>query len=325
MRPDVIRAMRELLAARVSVVPIRPDGSKAPLVAWRRYQLKRATDAEFAGWVTQLKGTDAGLAIVAGKASGHAEDIDFDDAALADPWAAMVEQIEPGLVGRLVTVRTPRPGMSFWYRCTAIQGNQKLAQALDSDGKPKTLIETRGLGGYAIIPPSPPACHPLHKPYVLVHGDLTKIPEITPDERDILLNAARTFNTYVNPVRIVASPPPRPTDLPGDRPGDLFAASVSWHTLLEPDGWTCVGGRDGHLLWRRPGKAKGWSATSGLGDTDLLYVFSTNAAPFEADMLYSKFGAYSVLAHGGDFSAAARALVILGYRRSRLGALRSAY
>jgi Bifunctional DNA primase/polymerase, N-terminal len=325
MRPDVIRAMRELLAARVSVVPIRPDGSKAALVAWRQYQLKRATDMEFADWVTHLKGTDAGLAIVAGKASGNAEDIDFDDAALADPWAAMVEQIEPGLVGRLVAVRTPRPGMSFWYRCPAVQGNQKLAQALDTDGKPKTLIETRGLGGYAIIPPSPPACHPLHKPYVLVRGDLTKIPEITPDERDILLNAARTFNTYVNPVRIVASPPPRPTDLPGDRPGDLFAASVSWHALLEPHGWVCVGGHNGYLLWRRPGKARGWSATSGLGDTDLLYVFSTNAAPFEADMLYSKFGAYSVLAHGGDFSAAARALAILGYRRSRLSALRSGY
>jgi hypothetical protein len=115
------------------------------------------------------------------------------------------------------------------------------------------------------------------------------------------------------------------TGLPGDRPGDLFAASVSWHDILEPYGWKYVGGRHGHLLWRRPGKPRGWSATSGLGDTDLLYVFSTNAPPFEADMLYSKFGAYCVLEHKGDFTAAARALAILGYRRSRLRAVRVVY
>ena len=50
-------------------------------------------------------------------------------------------------------VQTPRPGQHVYYRCPVIQGNQKLAQALDADGKPKTLIETRGLGGYTIIPP----------------------------------------------------------------------------------------------------------------------------------------------------------------------------
>jgi hypothetical protein len=42
-------------------------------------------------------------------------------------------------------------------------------------------------------------------------------------------------------------------------------------------------------------------------------------------MLYSKFGAYCVLEHKGDFTAAARALAILGYRRSRLRAVRVVY
>ena len=322
MRPEIVRTMRELLAAQVSVVPIRPDGSKAPLVAWHRYQRMRATAAEFAEWVRQLRGTDAGVAIVAGKASGNAEDLDFDDASLVDPWEAMVEQVEPGLVRRLVAVQTPRPGMSFWYRCTSIQGNQKLAQGLNVDGKPKTLIETRGLGGYALIPPSPPACHELHKPYVLIRGDLTQIPEITPDERDILLNCGRTFSTYVNPAKVVSGYKVRPAVpvTPGDRPGDIFADAVGWAELLEHHGWTLAGSHGDLLLWRRPGKQKGWSATTGVGHhgEDLLYVFSTNAAPFEADTCYTRFGAYAVLEHGGDFHKAAALLAVKGYRRPRL-------
>jgi hypothetical protein len=321
MRPEVVRAIRELLAAGVSVVPIKPDGSKAPLVGWHRYQRTRATATEFADWVRQFRGTDAGLAIVAGRASGNAEDLDFDAAALVDPWTAMVEQITPGLVARLPAVRTPRPGMAFWYRCRTIASNQKLAQTLDSDGRPKTLIETRGLGGYAIIPPSPPACHPLHKPYELLRSDLTKIPEISPDERDVLLSCAKSFNTYVNPTKVVSgyTVKANSSTLPGDRPGDIFAGAVSWAELLEHHGWTLAGSRAGLTFWCRPGKTKGYSATTGLGHhgEDLLYVFSTNAQPFEAETCYTKFGAYCVLEHGGNFQRAAKLLAVKGYRRPK--------
>jgi hypothetical protein len=317
MTPAVIQAIRDLLMAKVSVTLITPDGTKAALVSWHRLQLRRATDAEVARWIRRFRDVDCGLAMITGRASGNAEVIDFDRLTLIPAWEAMIEDLLPGLLARLVMVQTPRPGRHVYYRCAVIQGNQKLAQALGADGKPKTLIETRGMGGYVLIPPSPPACHELHKPYELIQGDLTRIPEITPDERGLLLSAARTFNTYVNPTRIVANPSRQTTGLSGDRPGDLFAAAVSWHDLLEPYGWTCVGKQGAHLLWRRPGKPRGWSATTGLGDTDLLYVFSTNASPFEGDMLYSKFGAYSVLAHGGDFTRAASALALMGYRRSR--------
>jgi putative DNA primase/helicase len=324
MRPAVVRRMRELLAAGLSIVPIKPDGSKAPLVSWHPYQRQRPTLAELSAWVGRFRQIDAGLAIVCGRASGNVEVLDFDTLGLGPDWEAMVEDLCPGLLSRLVTVQTPRPGQHIYYRCSVIQGNQKLAQVLGLDGKPQTLIETRGLGGYAIIPPTPPASHPLNKPYQLIQGDLTQIPEITADERDLLLNCARSFHTYVNPTRIVsgyrvhAAPPAGASA----RPGDLFAQAVSWNDLLEPRGWTCVGAHGARRLWKRPGKAKGWSATSGLGDHDLLYVFSTNASPFEADMLYSKFGAYCILAHGGDFAAAARVLALLGYRRSRLSAVR---
>lgn len=44
-----------------------------------------------------------------------------------------------------------------------------------------------------------------------------------------------------------------------------------------------------------------------LSGSDLLYVFSTSTI-FEAGRAYSKFAAYAILEHGGEFRAAARAL-----------------
>lgn len=54
-----------------------------------------------------------------------------------------------------------------YYRCPTIAGNPTLAQRPGPEGRLDTLIETRGERGYAIIPPSPPACHPRQRPSVL--------------------------------------------------------------------------------------------------------------------------------------------------------------
>jgi archaellum biogenesis ATPase FlaH len=54
------------------------------------------------------------------------------------------------------------------------------------------------------------------------------------------------------------------------------------------------------------------SATTNYGGADLLYVFSSSTE-FDADKSYSKFAAYAVLEHGGDFSKAALHLFKEGY------------
>jgi hypothetical protein len=60
--------------------------------------------------------------------------------------------------------------------------------------------------------------------------------------------------------------------------------------------------------WRRPGKrGPGISATTNYAGNGLLYVFST-ATIFEPERGYTKFTAYALLEHGGDFAAAARSL-----------------
>src|SRR5262249_26533404 len=133
----------------------------------------------------------------------------------------------PGLVARLPQVMTPSGGLHVLYRCDQIAGNQKLAQRAEEvdtedlprteDGalyeqkikeagirkengvyfKIKTLIETRGEGGYVLTAGSPPACHPSGNTYRLISGDLTAIPMIRPEERETLVSRARSFNTYI--------------------------------------------------------------------------------------------------------------------------------
>jgi hypothetical protein len=72
--------------------------------------------------------------------------------------------------------------------------------------------------------------------------------------------------------------------------------------------------------WCRPGKDEGTSATTNYAGSGLLYVFSTNAAPFEADTAYTPFAAFAMLECGGDFVAAARTLRGQGYGSQALSA-----
>jgi len=79
--------------------------------------------------------------------------------------------------------------------------------------------------------------------------------------------------------------------------------------VLINHGWSLARSGDNEH-WTRPGKAAGTSAT--LKDR-VFYVFSTNAAPFEAHKGYSPFAVYALLEHHGDFAAAASALAADGY------------
>jgi len=104
--PALAAEARRLLAAGLSVIPICPDGSKRPTVAWKRYQGERVDDATVATWFHHGEG----LAVVAGAVSGALEVLDFDAPALFTPWRALVEDLCPGLLARLPVVQTPTGG-----------------------------------------------------------------------------------------------------------------------------------------------------------------------------------------------------------------------
>ncbi len=90
-------------------------------------------------------------------------------------------------------------------------------------------------------------------------------------------------------------------------PGEDFNSRASWESILGPHGWVLESESEGTGFWRRPGKADGTSATTNHSGHDTLYVF-TDATVFKPSGSYSKFGAYTVLEHAGDFTNATRAL-----------------
>jgi len=307
---------RTYLGAGLCVLPARRAEKRPAVGAWRQYQRRLPTPAEVDAWFAN---TPDAMCIVTGAVSGNNELIDFDHRAeLFDAWCMKVRAAAPGLLERLVLSKTQRNGRHANYRFEGeVCGSLKLAQRQLDDGKITTLIETRGEGGLFLCAPT--------DGYEILQGDLANLPVLTAAERDILLQAAWELNEYVPPV--VNGPalatvgptfaPVANTDgqatagpsEPGVRPGDDFSARGDVRAILEKHGWART--RDGeNEHWRRPGKETGMSAT--LKD-HVLYVFSSNAAPFEPNTPYSPFAVYALLEHSGDFEQAARALRAEGY------------
>jgi putative DNA primase/helicase len=330
---DIYQAARAYVKSGLSLIPIRPDGTKMPAFdrlpavwseedqrykrPWGPYRARRPSRGELRDWFARAdEGQGCGMAILGGEVSGGLEIIDCDNWEAAERWMKLVGKQSPALIDKLVCVRSPRPGLHAYYRCPVFGGNQKLALAPDPEKdnkKPKGVVEIKGEGGYCLAPPSPASCHPSGKRYTFIGGkDLTRVPTISPREREVLLDCARRINTWVEPER-PRPPAGRAAAADGMRPGDDFNRRADWAEVLEPHGWRWVRRSCGEDYWRRPGKEKGTSATTNFAGSDLLYVFSSNAYPFEEGTAYTKFHAYAILEHGGDFHAAARALAGLGY------------
>jgi len=293
----IATAAKSYLKAGLCVLPAVLAEKRPAVRSWKPFQTCLPSEAQVDGWFTRAEA----LCLLTGSVSGNLEMMDFDvGGALFDRWAEIVEAEATGLLARLVIERSQRGGLHVVYRCvSAICGNLKLAQRPNTNGRPETLIETRGEGGLFLCAPSPG--------YEIIQGDLASPPVITEAQRDILLSAAWSLNECWKQ----ADTSPMVSALAG-RPGDDYSERGDVRELLKRHGWTLAKPGDNEH-WRRPGKSVGSSAT--LKDR-VFYVFSSNAAPFEPQSAYAPFGVYALLEHGGDYAAAATALRIQGYGQS---------
>ena len=294
------------LAAGLAVLPA-DKALKRPTMAWKNYQEHRPTAAEVETWFSREH--DA-ICLVCGKVSGNLEVIDFDNhGELFDAWQSV---IPTELKSKLLIEQTPSGGFHVTYRCTAeVSGNTKLAQGIRND-KTATLIETRGEGGLILCAPS--------DGYTLTHGAYTALPLLTAEERDVLLNAAKQLNE-IKAEEHPASPVIALNDFTmyepacsnfEKRPGDDFNERINFGEMLTYFGWKLLRILpDRTQYWQRPGKV-GDQHSATLKD-GIFYVFSTNAAPFEANKGYTPFTAFALLHHNGDFSKAAADLLAQGY------------
>ncbi|MFA5053918.1 MAG: phage/plasmid primase, P4 family, partial [Parcubacteria group bacterium] len=306
---SILKTAMQYLAAGLAPLPIKDDGSKQPAVRWLDYQVARPNQGEIAQW---FGNGQEGLGVVTGDVSGGLEIIDVDRADLVTPFLESVEQALPGLLEKLPRERTPRDGLHLFYRCPGyIERNQKLARAADKG----VMIETRGEGGFVVTSPTTGRYHSTGRPYCMEHGDLLLIPAITSEERDALLAVARSFNELVQPSKPTMTLQDTGN---GNRPGDDYNTRATWADILEPHGWRMLRIQGGAEIWQRPGKdGPGGSAIAGGKSPrtgfDALYVYSSNAMPFEPEQGYTKFHAYALLNHNGDYSIAAKTLGQQGY------------
>lgn len=315
----------ELADAGYSVLPIRPDGTKAPAGAWKQYTQQAASPEQVDTW---FRDTTHDIAVIQGAVSGGAELTELEAAAtnrLTDLHTHAVTSGISDLWDRLVTgwlESSPSGGLHIHYRITdgPVPGNTKIARTADH----KVLAETRGENGYVIVAPS--SHHSSGRAWTRLIGGPATAPTITRAERDAfhkvladILDEQPPTPPTPKPDKPAAQTTSAPAPTGELSPGDDYNARATWDDILTPHGWQKVHPDGKGWAWTRPDKnpRDGISATTGTADSgDRLYVFSTST-PFDPEVPYSKFGAYAVLNHGGNMSAAARQLAKDGYGTKR--------
>lgn len=248
---------------------VRHDGTKAPAAGrpWQQIDDQPPWDDIAA----MFGDADTGLGILTGKASGYLELLEFEGRAVAEgTYDEFCDRlIDAGLdeiwerIATGYTAISGGGGYHFMFRVDgACLANTKLAQRPatpeELDAKPtertKTLIETRGQGGFVIVPPSNGKVHPQGGSWKLSKGSFSRVATITVAQRDAIYAIAESFDEVA---KIATSY----HQLPGERVGsaaelqDWVAENVGVAALLAENGWTPERPRrDGQQYWTRPGK-----------------------------------------------------------------------
>lgn len=331
-----------------SVIPIKADGTKSPMVPWKNYQKLGADLATVKNWFEDLW-PRAGVAVICGQVSGNLEMLELEGRAntenvLRDIEDACVAAGIRSLWDRLTTEGytelTPSGGLHLLYRVTdhPVPGNEKVASRPAQDDElndqeiqlrsqspnwrpTRVLAETRGDGGYVIVAPTAGNCHPTGLAWVTLTGSPDSMLNITWEERCLLHQVIRTVlhvpqqepQLEISGPRVVVERDPNAPLTPVED----FNERASWHEgWFTEQGWR-VHHQDGNeIFWVRPGKdwGDGHSATTGVrdGGQDCLYVWSTSTGlPVEVPL--TKFMIYAHYKFNGDRSAAARELRSRGF------------
>lgn len=300
MGNQILDAALEYLQENIAVIPIKKD-SKAPnLPSGSEFFKRRATEEE----AKKIFQNANKIAIKGGNISEGIECIDFDDHDGTHGINDVIRKIGRNeyiehLIqeGKLFVERTPSGGWHFIYRYEAQEYESATKLAYWTDGE--AMIETRGEGSYFIVYPSPGYEHR--------RGNIVELVTMDKEERDILIEIAKSFNQYekkqeAGKVEDLAT---EDTD-----PVSIFNLNKIAYAkkLLEDQGWEKVDEKEGIEKWKRPGKNDGVSATWGWR-MNALYVFSSNAKPFEQNCYYTPFQILVKLRFKGKYQEALKWLI----------------
>ena len=300
------------------VIPV--DENKQPKnVSWHFFQ-----DRQMEDWEIEKHFKDCeGLGLLTGGEYGiEALDCDVKYFPSISLMTELKELIGADLMKKLVVQQTKSGGFHFIYRCAeAVEGNQKLAMRETTEKevrdelfrqisktnsfkqsiktamnyKALVLFETRGgtkdkRGGYILIAPS--------KGYQILQGDLSNIPIISVEERNHIIECARSLNQYKDFKKDF-----RMVSLQQGEKGvfDIFNENNVGLDILLEHGWTIdeetSRGKDVRLL--RPGHTN--SKNSGIFDRDTnCFTCFSSSTSFEVNKGYSPANLYIELVCDGD-------------------------
>lgn len=279
--------------------------------------------------------------LVCGAISDNVQAIDFDlkyakGTTLWKDFQRAVKEIDPTLLGLMVVQETVSKGFHFVFKCDEIEGNRKLAEretkhsekqetyekafkfevdkgtaedeaikiaenAAKND-KIRVLIETRGEKGYIAIAPTPG--------YKLIQGDFFNVKRITPEQRNILINVAYSFNEVLKePIKHKEMPT---KNYKGLSPSEDYDQRGDVLDLLRRHGWQEVGRKGQKILFKRPGDTKADHSGNFDLEKNWFSVFTTSTQ-FNAQTPYLPYAVFCTLECGGDFAQVPLKLSELGY------------
>lgn len=288
----------------VNVVAV--NDKKQAIFPWKKYQSASITKEEIEEQMSDPRAK--GLAVICGAISGGLEVIDIDTKyETYDLWAAIKEKIPADIFSRLHIVSTKSGGKHLYYKCEEIEGNQKLAQRPPTKDeatatphvKSYCIIETRGEAGYVVAPPS--------EGYKIIQKGINVI---SVEDRTTLFEIMRSFNEIVEEQVVEAFHRPTTKDY-GVSPFDDYNSRGDIGDVLANHGWSKVKETSERSFYLRPGSKAEHSGTYNKS-MGLFSVFSVNT-PFVVQKGYKPSTVYAILEHNGDFKAAAKALLDLGY------------
>ena len=304
---------KKYLSAGFSVIPVL--GNKNPaLESWGKYTYSPILLEE----VDSIFGSaPEGLALImGGKKKLTTIDVDLKYDLTGTLAEDLKKAIGKDLLSKMCYHSTVNGGMHLIFSCSRVEGNQKLAcraatkeekletlekalykgvdinialQTAVSDSN-RVLIETRGEGGYILVPPT--------KGYTHRYG---KIQEISESEYTILLDICRSFNTYVPQVKNYQLAKAARGVGDGVNIFKNFNENCDVLSLLSTFGWEQVGvTTEGFIKIKRPGTATPHSAYYNP-DNKSFWVFSTSTA-FECNKKYTAVDILLMLKYDNDGS-----------------------
>ncbi len=309
------QAVAQCVGGGLSIIPIdhhtkRPAMALLPRGAdgkatWSRFGESPADIDMLMSW---LNAKPLAIAVVCGRVSDGLLVMDFDVQRFYELWKSNVGELADGLPVQ----QTGGGGYQVFLRCANPGGNIKLAWAADdAEESGRTIaIETRGDGGYVVVPPS---LHPSGGRYTMISGTLADVPVIDQDRADALVAAARKLDeapqtkSQREQLEAQARAQHRNVGSNYNKRSSVIEAFNRAHTIeemLENHGYAKA--RGGRYI--RPG---GHSASVSVHDGRSCH-WSTNDPLNDGKLrdgmgVHDAFGIFTQLDHSGDVRAAVKA------------------